>query len=63
MAGMVPNRRSQREIEQANQELLDRNRSYMKRWRDRASKVALQQSDLGAKPEDSPGPSKKTDRP
>ena len=27
MAGMVPNRRSQREIEQANQELLDRNRS------------------------------------
>jgi hypothetical protein len=35
----------------------------MKRWRDRASKVAQQQSDLGAKPEDSPGPSKKTDRP
>jgi hypothetical protein len=62
---MVPNRRSQREIEQANQSLLDRNRSYMKRWRDRASISAQQQqqqSDFTKKVDESAGLSKKNER-
>ena len=36
MAGMVPRRCSRGEIERANQELLEKNRTYMQRWLDRA---------------------------
>ncbi len=43
MAGMVPERRSQREVEEANEDLLRHNRIYMERWLRRASNNAQQE--------------------
>jgi hypothetical protein len=50
MAGMVPERRSQREIEEANEDLLRHNRIYMERWLRRASSNNAQREKQDTRP-------------
>lgn len=56
MAGMIPERRTKREIEQASQKLAERSQAYIDTWRD-AQRVTHSSAEAPSKPRvDAPKP-------